>query len=278
MICEGAAPAVGGAHGRRSISKSAAAALRLIGAGRRLRRKSGYRMTSGVENFECLAGIESAVVLLSGGVDSTTLLHGVRAAGVKRIQALSFVYGQRHGRELDMARHQAAVAGVVRHDVVDLAFFGALTGARTALLPHGPEVPDLADLTEAQKRQPPTYVPHRNLLFLSIAAAAAEGAGIRDVCYGAQAQDRYGYWDCTAGFVERLNAVLGLNREMSVRIHAPFVAMPKCDVVKIGLALGVDYSHTWTCYRGGDHPCGSCPSCVERAGAFRAAGAPDPLV
>ncbi|MDA0578500.1 MAG: 7-cyano-7-deazaguanine synthase QueC [Verrucomicrobia bacterium] len=228
--------------------------------------------------FEPYRGVTRAVVLVSGGVDSTTLLHGVRAAGVGQIHALSFAYGQRHARELAMARHQAKLAGVARHDVVDLGFFGALAGSRTALSTQGPMVLDLVELTEAQKRQPPTYVPHRNLLFLSIAAATAEGAGLQDVFYGAQAQDEYGYWDCTGEFVGRLNGVLALNREKAVRIHAPFVGLPKSAVVKIGLALGVDYSHTWTCYRGGAAPCGSCPSCVERAGAFRAAGAPDPLM
>ncbi len=141
----------------------------------------------------------------------------------------------------------------------------------------GPAVPDLDELTDAQRRQPPTYVPHRNLLFLSIAAAAAEGAGMQDVFYGAQAQDEYGYWDCTPEFVVGLNGVLGLNRDRAVRIHAPFVTLPKSEVVKIGLALGVDYTHTWTCYRGAEAPCGRCPSCVERAAAFRAAGTRDPL-
>lgn len=224
------------------------------------------------------SGMTAAVCLLSGGVDSTTLLHGLRAAGVREIHALSFHYGQRHARELEMARYQAQRAGVAHHHVVDIAFLGEATSGRTALAAGGPPVPDLQDLTDAQRRQPPTYVPHRNLLFLSIAAATAEGAGVTDVCYGAQAQDEYGYWDCTRAFVDRLNATLALNRDRPVRIHAPFVGLAKVDVVKIGLALGVDYAHTWTCYRGGETPCRTCPSCVERAAAFRTAGSADPLI
>ncbi|MCE9615633.1 MAG: 7-cyano-7-deazaguanine synthase QueC [Lentisphaerae bacterium] len=227
--------------------------------------------------FEDCRGITSAVCLLSGGVDSTTLLHGLRAAGVRDLHALSFIYGQRHVRELDMARYQAGLARVSRHDVIDISFLGALTAGRTALAADGPPVPDLSELSESQRRQPPTYVPHRNLLFLAMASAAAEGAGLTEVFYGAQAQDDYGYWDCTREFVVRLNATLGLNRDRPVTIHAPFVGLAKAEVVKIGLALGVDYQHTWTCYRGGKTACGTCPSCMERAAAFRGAGVSDPL-
>ena len=219
-----------------------------------------------------------AMVLLSGGVDSTTLLHRVRRTlGAGEVHALSFHYGQKHARELEMARRQAAAAGVARHHEIDLGFLGALTAARSALTGADVDIPDLDALDADQRRQPPTYVPHRNLLLLAVAAAAAEGAGIQDVYYGAQAQDEYGYWDCTPAFIERLNAVLALNRDRPVRVHAPFAGLRKAEVVKIGLALQVDYSHTWTCYRGGQSACGTCPSCVERAAAFREAGAADPL-
>ncbi len=222
--------------------------------------------------------LDKAVVLVSGGLDSTTLLHWVRAAtGARALLALSFAYGQRHARELEMAAAQARLLGGVTHRVVDLQAFGALVQARTALLTAGSDVPDLAALSETDRRQPPTYVPHRNLLFLALAAAAAEGFGCLDVFYGAQVQDAYGYWDCTPEFVDRLNRVLMLNHGDPVRIHAPFARLAKGAIIKIGLALGVDYTHTWTCYRGGERPCGTCPSCVERQAAFRAAGVPDPL-
>lgn len=222
---------------------------------------------------------QSAVILLSGGADSATLLaHVSRELGIPEVVALSLCYGQRHSRELDMARLQATAAGAREHRVIDISFLGDITASRTALAETGIPVPDLDELDEDQRRQPPTYVPHRNLVFLSLAAATAESEGIQDVYYGAQAQDEYGYWDCTADFVERLNATLSLNRDRPVRIHAPFVEKSKSDVIRIGLALGVDYANTWTCYRGGERPCGTCPSCVERAAAFESAGSADPLV
>jgi 7-cyano-7-deazaguanine synthase len=128
---------------------------------------------------------ESAVVLLSGGADSATLLAYVsRELMIAEVVALSFIYGQRHSREVDMARFQARAIGVRDHRVIDLGFFGSLTEKRTALAANGLPVPDLVDLDETQRRQPPTYVPHRNLVFLSLAAATAECAGVRDVYYG----------------------------------------------------------------------------------------------
>jgi len=221
----------------------------------------------------------AAIVLLSGGLDSATLLYYVRdELKIDRISALSFIYGQRHARELVMARRQAQLAGVQEHRELDISFFGGLTAGRTALAAGGLPVPDLDDLDVEARRQPPTYVPHRNLLFLSLAAATAESVGIKDVYYGAQAQDAYGYWDCTHEFVERLNSVLALNRDTPVTVHAPFADKSKAEIVKIGLALDVDYAHTWTCYRGQAQPCKTCPSCVEREAAFEAANARDPLL
>ncbi|MDA0990671.1 MAG: 7-cyano-7-deazaguanine synthase, partial [Verrucomicrobia bacterium] len=149
---------------------------------------------------------ERAMVLLSGGVDSTTLLHVVKhQLDVPEIVAVSFLYAQKHERELAMARHQAAIVGVAEHRELDLSILGAVTANRSALTGDVVPMPNLEELTERQRSQPPTYVPHRNLLFLSLAAATAEGLGMQDVYYGAQAQDEYGYWDCTTAFVEQLN-------------------------------------------------------------------------
>ena len=222
--------------------------------------------------------MKKAVILLSGGLDSTTLLHYViRRLGAGDVCALTFLYGQKHGRELEAARWQARAAGVREHRVVDLSFFGDLIRGASALTDPALPVVPLAELSAADRTQPPTYVPNRNMILLSLAAACAEARGIRAVFYGAQTQDRYGYWDCTAEFLERLNAALALNRKDAVTIHAPFIGMRKAEELKIGFELGVDYAHTWTCYRGGEAPCGVCPSCEERAGAFREAGARDPL-
>lgn len=211
-------------------------------------------------------------------MDSSTLLHHVaKTLHHKPVHAISYHYGQRHVRELECAEWQALAVDVAYHRVLDVSFLGDLVKGGTSLVDGGADVPDLADVTDAEKDQPPTYVPNRNMMLLSMAAAYAEAHGIADVYYGAQAQDEYGYWDCTAEFVERLNRVLALNRRTPVVIHAPFVAMRKAESLRIGLELGVDYAHTWSCYRGGGKACGTCPTCVERLNAFREAGAVDPL-
>ena len=220
-----------------------------------------------------------AVVLLSGGLDSSTLLHYVvQRLEAREVYALSFIYGQKHQRELKSAAWQATAAGVKAHDVVDMSFFGALTPGGSALTDERIHVPRLADLDASQLTQPPTYVPNRNMMLLSVAAAYAEAHGVSSLFYGAQTQDRYGYWDCTEEFLEKINAVLQLNRRTPVKVVAPFVTMRKADEIRLGLSLGVDYARTWTCYRGGAFPCGDCPSCVERATAFAEVGIPDPLL
>jgi len=220
---------------------------------------------------------ETAVVLLSGGVDSSVLVHHVARDLGRPVHALSFDYAQRHSKELACAQWQAAAAGIAQHRIIDLSFLGDLLKGGSALIQGGAAVPDLDALEAEQRTQPPTYVPNRNMMLLSLAAAYAEAHGIHDVFYGAQAQDEYGYWDCTAAFLERINHVLALNRKQGVAIHAPFVTMRKAETVRRGVALGVDFAHTWSCYRGGEKACGTCPTCVERLSAFREAGIADPL-
>jgi len=218
------------------------------------------------------------VVLLSGGLDSTVLLHHVaRDLGRAPIHAISFFYGQRHARELSCAAWQAAAVGA-QHCVVPLDFLGPMLAGASTLLAGGAAVPDLAALSAEQLTQPPTYVPNRNMVLLALAAAYAEAQGIADIFYGAQAQDEYGYWDCTRDFLDGINAVLALNRRTPVQVHAPFVAKSKAETAALGIALGVDFAQTWSCYRGGAQPCGSCPTCVERVNAFAACGVSDPLV
>ena len=219
-----------------------------------------------------------AAVLLSGGMDSAVLLsYVVKTLKHGPVHALSFDYGQRHRRELDCARWQADALGAAEHTVVDLAFVAGLVKGGTTLVSGGQDVPDLADLSESDLDQPPTYAPNRNMMLLSVAVAYSEARGIHDVFYGAQAQDEYGYWDCTRSFIERLNHVLDLNRRDRVTVHAPFADKKKFELVPLGADLGVDFSHTWSCYRGGETACGTCAACVERLKAFREAGASDPL-
>ncbi len=221
----------------------------------------------------------AAVILLSGGVDSSVLLrHVVRRRGEAPVYALSFDYGQRHARELTAAQRQAAtVPEVVEHRVLDMRVFGDLLADASALLPAGVDVPDLEDVAEAERAQPVTYVPNRNMVLLSLAAAFAESRGCPSVYYGAQAQDRYGYWDCTEEFVLRVNETLALNRCTPVTVHAPFAAWSKAQVVLEGTRLGVPFADTWSCYRGEVRTCGTCPTCVERRRAFEQAGVKDPL-
>ncbi len=219
-----------------------------------------------------------AVVLLSGGMDSSALLFYVaKRLHAGPIHALSFRYGQRHWRELECAQRQAQAAGVAAHAVIDISFLGDLLREGTTLLDGGAAVPDLDDLKPEDRTQPPTYVPNRNMILLSLAAAYAEARRLRDVYYGAQAQDEYGYWDCTAAFLERINGVLSLNRRDGVVVHAPFVDKRKAETLRLGRELGVDFTDTWSCYRGGDVACGACPTCVERLNAFKEAGWEDPL-
>lgn len=221
--------------------------------------------------------MKSAVILLSGGLDSSTLLHYVKGKlDFHLLHALTIRYGQKHVRETACAVAQARAADVKEHHQIDLPFFGELMATASALTDPAMPVKALAELAPLQLDQPPTYVPNRNMLFLALAAAYAEARGIANVFYGAQTQDRYGYWDCTPEFLDRMNAVLGLNRRQPVVLHAPFMMMRKREILKIGLDLGVNYAETWSCYRGQDKVCGVCPACVERRAAFDALQITDP--
>ena len=224
--------------------------------------------------------MDKCVILLSGGMDSVTLLHYVvNTLNCDEVYALSFNYGQKHSRELEEAAWNCRKFPQVKeHRRMNLEFMRGILEGSSSLVGDKIDVPDLDSISEEDLDQPVTYVPNRNMMLLSLAASYAETRGCRQIFYGAQAQDEYGYWDCTAEFLEKINQVLGLNRRDSVTINAPFVSKSKGEVVKLGLENGVDFSHTWTCYRGGVRPCGTCPSCMERSLAFSKAGCADPLL
>ena len=219
-------------------------------------------------------------VLLSGGLDSVTLLyHAIKEQGFDEVYALSFNYGQKHKRELQAASwHCEKLEEVKEHRVLDISFMEDYLKGASSLVGDQIDVPALEDIEEADLDQPVTYVPNRNMILLSLAASYAEARGCQDLFYGAQSQDEYGYWDCTTDFLENMNNVLSLNRRDAITIHAPFVSLRKADEIKLGMNYGVDYSQTWTCYRGTEIPCGECPSCVERAIAFDECGIEDPLL
>lgn len=220
----------------------------------------------------------SAVVLVSGGIDSSVLLHYVcKRLNRSPVHVLGFNYGQRHSKELECAHWQANAVDADQFRVIDMSFIQQVVKGATALVAGGKAVPDMAELEPGQLDQPPTYVPNRNMMLLSVAAAYAESNGIRDVFYGAQALDEYGYWDCTREFLARINATLALNRRNAITIHAPFIDRRKVASVRLGAELGVNFSFTWSCYRGGEKACGRCPTCVERLKAFEEAGVADPV-
>ncbi len=224
---------------------------------------------------------EAATILLSGGLDSSVLLHYMaKRLGCRPIFALSFVYGQRHVRELTAARQQVASLGeaVAEHLFLDISFLGGMVAGVSALAAHGLAVPDLEAIPEGERDQPPTYVPNRNMILLSLAAAFAESRDCRGLYYGAQTQDEYGYWDCNQTFIERLNSALALNRRQAVEIRAPFIRMRKSEELRLGLELEVDFADTWSCYRGEERPCLVCPTCVERRIAFGELAMADPLL
>jgi len=224
-------------------------------------------------------GKSKAVVLLSGGLDSTTCLAMARAEGYE-LYALSFRYGQRHLRELDMARRSAVCFGVARHIVVD---FDMRTIGGSVLVEPG-EVPKDVPLEAIGRTIPPTYVPARNTIFLGFAAAWAEVVGAEDIFIGVNALDCSGYPDCRPEFLQAFEQVARLGTRMGVegrgvRIRAPLMHMHKAEIIRTGVSLGVDYGMTHSCYDPpADRPaCGHCESCLLRREGFLQAGVRDPL-
>jgi 7-cyano-7-deazaguanine synthase len=221
-----------------------------------------------------------AVVLLSGGLDSATVLAIARSAGYE-LYALSFSYGQRHIFELEAARRVAASIGVASHRIVeiDLRVFGgsALTGDI--------DVPKGRTVDEMAHGIPITYVPARNTIFLSFALAWAEVLGSSDIFIGVNALDYSGYPDCRPEFIEafekmaNLATKAGVEGRQSLKIHTPLIALTKAQIVHKGIELGVDYSLTSSCYDPSPMgaPCGQCDSCLLRQKGFRENGLDDPL-
>jgi 7-cyano-7-deazaguanine synthase len=221
-----------------------------------------------------------AVVLLSGGLDSTTVLAIARNEGFSPY-ALSFRYGQRHVRELDAAQAVVAALGVAEHVVVDfdLRRFGGSALTSDIAVPKGRAVAEMADGI------PVTYVPARNTIFLSFALAWAEVLGSTDVFMGVNALDYSGYPDCRPEYIQayqqmaNLATKAGVEGRQSLQIHTPLIAMTKADIIRSGLALGVDYGLTSSCYEPSPagEACGLCDSCLLRLKGFAEVGAQDPI-
>jgi 7-cyano-7-deazaguanine synthase len=227
-----------------------------------------------------------AVVLLSGGLDSVTVLALARDAN-RDVHALSFLYGQRHAVELQCARRQATKMGVRAHEIVDLQHMGRPATALVAGSVHDVPKHDAGDRA-ASGGVPITYVPARNTLFLSYALAWAEVLGAGEIWLGVNALDYSGYPDCRPDFLAAFERVANLgtrvgreSTEPAIRIEAPLVDLHKHEIALRGTALGVDYADTVSCYdpvAGADVPlaCGRCDSCRLRREGFARAGLVDP--
>ena len=223
------------------------------------------------------------LVLSSGGVDSTTCLAmAVKEAGAENVLALSVYYGQKHDKEIQAAKKVAEYYGIQRMEL-DLSVIFA--GSNCSLLKQSTEdipLESYAQQIEETHGEKPvsTYVPFRNGLFLSSAASIALSHGCSKIMYGAHADDAAGaaYPDCSLDFVNAMNQAIYLGSGNQLTIEAPFVSLTKADVVKKGLELGVPYELTWSCYEGGEKPCGKCGTCIDRQKAFEKNGMIDPLL
>jgi 7-cyano-7-deazaguanine synthase len=220
-----------------------------------------------------------AVVLLSGGLDSTTVLAIAKSQDFETY-ALSLRYGQRHAVELESASRVAAAQGVRRHVIadIDLRVFGGSSLTSDIAVPKHDAAEELSD------EIPSTYVPARNTIFLSFALAYAETVGAQDIFIGVNALDYSGYPDCRPEYIAAFQNMANLATKAGVEgqqltIHTPLITLTKAEIIATGLALGVDYGLTSSCYDPDDsgNPCGHCDSCLLRLKGFAEAGHTDPL-
>jgi len=224
--------------------------------------------------------MKNAIVLVSGGLDSTTVAAIAQAEGYD-VHALSFDYGQRHRIELDAARRVVAALGIKHHAVsaIDLRQFGGSALTSDIAVPKDRDIAQAHDI-------PVTYVPARNTIFLSFALAYAETVAAEDIFIGVNALDYSGYPDCRPEFIAAFETLANLATKAGVegtqrlKIHAPLMQLDKAAIIRRGTELGVDYAQTLSCYDPlpPNIACGTCDSCQLRAKGFAEAGVPDPTV
>ncbi len=222
---------------------------------------------------------QDALVILSGGLDSTTALYWAKER-FKRVHTITFSYGQSHGVEVERAVMIAKGARVASHRVlkVNLDEIGG-----SALTQPDIPIPHRHSTSEIGEGIPVTYVPFRNGIFLGLSAAYAEVRGISNLVGGWNAIDYSGYPDCRREFLNAMERAITLGTKAGVEgkpftIHAPLISLSKAEIIALGLSLGADYSLTISCYRGEDPPCGKCDSCVLRADGWRRLGLMDHAV
>ena len=222
-----------------------------------------------------------ALVLSSGGLDSTTCLAlAIEKYGKENVIALSVFYGQKHDKELQAANKVAKYYGVI-HKSLDLAEIFKDSDC-SLLQGSSQEIPEESydeQLKKTDGKPVSTYVPFRNGLFLSCAASIALSNNCDVIYYGAHSDDAAGsaYPDCSDEFNKAMNEAIYLGSGKELHIEAPFVLLTKADVVRFGTKLKVPYELTWSCYEGGDKPCGKCGTCIDRRKAFELNGLKDPL-
>ena len=223
-----------------------------------------------------------ALVLLSGGIDSTTCLAmAVNKYGKDEVMALSVFYGQRHDKEMQAAKSVADYYGI-KH--LELDFEPIFRGSDCSLLKTaGREIPSESYAEQLKKtdgKPVSTYVPFRNGLFISAAASIALANGCNEIYYGAHSDDAAGnaYPDCSDEFNNAIRAAVCIGSGRQLKVKAPFINKTKADVVKEGLKLNAPYELTWSCYNGDDKPCGVCGTCIDRQKAFEKNGVKDPAL
>ena len=223
--------------------------------------------------------VKKAVVLLSGGLDSATTLAIAKSEGFEAY-AISFRYGQRHGIELDAAKKVSEAIGAKKHIIIEMDMGRIGGSALTANI----DVPKGRGLNDISGEIPVTYVPARNIIFLSVALAYAESLGSRDIFIGVNALDYSGYPDCRPEFIEAFEKMANLGTKSGIegkgfKVHAPLIRSTKAEIIKKGTELGVDYALTHSCYDPTPDglPCGECDSCLLRKKGFDEAGIRDPL-
>ena len=211
---------------------------------------------------------KDSVIIYSGGLDSTTLLYEER----ERVAlAVTFDYGSNHAaREIACAKHHCALLGI-EHLVIELGFMSRYF--QSSLLSGAADVPD-GNYDEANMKS--TVVPFRNGIMLSIACGLAESRGLKRVLIANHGGDHAIYPDCRPTFVDAMNAAMQAGTYEGVQLAAPYTNISKADIIRRGARLGIDYGATYSCYRGGEHHCGTCGTCTERREAFLEAGIPDP--
>ncbi|MEG4494159.1 7-cyano-7-deazaguanine synthase QueC [Microcoleus sp. D3_18_C4] len=219
-----------------------------------------------------------AVILLSGGLDSSTVLYQAKADGCE-CYAISFDYKQRHRRELESARAIALAAGVKAHQIVnfDLTLWGG-----SALTDNEMKLPIDRTLGEMSQNIPITYVPARNTIFLSFALAYAETLEADRIYIGVNALDYSGYPDCRLDYIQAMQEVFRLGTKQgregnAINIVTPLIELKKTEIIELGNKLGVPWEQTWSCYAGGENACGVCDSCRLRLAAFEELELKDPV-